>query len=85
MTEWDRRIIAALVVIVLFLTIAMFAAPAHARACYWSERFDKGCRNQTIYLVHHQKHPTPTVTVQIGKGKPCDARGDWCDDDHLPV
>ena len=33
------------------------AAPAQAaeqgrkKPCYWSERFDKGCRNKAIYLV----------------------------------
>lgn len=74
MTEWENRWIAALVVIVLVFAFAIvFGAPAHGRACYWSERFDKGCRNQGIYLT--KKKPPAPVVVQLGKGKPCDPRG----------
>jgi hypothetical protein len=66
-----RRAVAGAVVAALML---MSAPTADARGlCYWSERFEKGCRNQAVYLT--KKKPPVHVEVQLGKGKPCDARG----------
>jgi hypothetical protein len=47
-----------LLTFVLLVVLAVgIAAPAQAaeqgrkKPCYWSERFEKGCRNKAIYLV----------------------------------
>jgi hypothetical protein len=65
-------------VLVLAITagLLMIAAPAEARTCYWSERFDKGCRNQSIYLT--KKKPVSSVEVWVSKPPPCDVPVDRC-------
>lgn len=64
------------VLIVTAVLLASAAPPAEARTCYWSERFDKGCRNQSIYLT--KKRPPVPVVVWVAKPPPCDVPIDRC-------
>lgn len=59
------------------MAVVLLASPAEAKTCYWSERFDKGCKNQSIYLT--KKKPIFPVLVWLTKPPPCDVPIDRCD------
>ena len=65
-----RRLLAVAALAALALTLA---APAQAaeqgrkKPCYWSERFEKGCRDKAIYLVR-PGNGFATLNVEIYPG-----------------